>query len=110
MRPRDRILLGFTSALIVIIISGPAIDVLIDPLLRHFPSIHLPFFIIAPLTLLWFFDFALGKEFCVILAICVFFVLISGGIRWWTKLSLVVAAAATCYMLLPWAEGAKHGW
>ena len=81
-----------------------------DPLLRVIRFLHLPIFIVAPLSLLWFLDYALGKAFAVVLSICVLLVLASGGIKWWTKLSLVVATAVAWRRLRPWIERSNHLW
>ena len=85
-------------------------EVLQNPLLRVLQSLHLPLFIVAPLSMLWFLDYALGKVFAVILSICVLLVLVSGDIRWWTKLSLLVATAVAWRLLLPWIERSNHLW
>ncbi len=89
-------------------------EVLNNPLMRVVQFLHLPLFIaaaiVAPLSLLWFLDYALGKALFVILLVCVLLILVSGNIKWWTKLSLVVATAVAWRLLFPWIERSNHLW
>jgi hypothetical protein len=110
MKSRGSILVWIAWALVAITVSGPAMEALQNPLLRFFQSLHLPLFIVAPLSMLWFLDYALGKALVVILSICVLLVLVSGEIKWWTKLSLVVATVVAWRLLFPWIERSNHLW
>jgi hypothetical protein len=110
MKSRGSILVWIAWALVAITVSGPAMEVLGNPLLRVIQFLHLPLFIVAAFSMLWFLDYALGKALAVILSICVLLVLVSGDIKWWTKLSLVVATAVAWRLLLPWIERSNHLW
>jgi hypothetical protein len=110
MKSRGSILVWIAWALVAITVSGPAMEVLNNPLMRVFQFLHLPPFILAPLGLLWFLDYALGKALVVILSVCVLLVLVSGDVKWWTKLSLVVATAVAWRLLFPWIERSNHLW
>ncbi len=103
-----RILVRTTCGLMAFAISGPAMEFALNPLVRHLPSFL--GFVIAPLALLDFSDYAFGKAACVLLAVCVLLVLFSNSINWWTKIGLTSAAAVSCYMALQWVEKVKHMW
>ncbi|HKM46768.1 MAG TPA: hypothetical protein VJX69_04245 [Terriglobales bacterium] len=110
MKSRGSILVWIAWALVAITVSGPAMEVFGNPLLRVIRFLHLPLSIVAPLSLLWFLDYALGKALVGILSVCVLLVLVSGDIKWWTKLSLIVATAVAWRLLFPWIERSNHLW
>jgi len=80
----------------------------LNPIVRHFPSFL--GFVVAPLVLLDFLDYAFGNIACVLLAACVLLVLFTKGINWWAKIALTSSAAVTWYVTPHWVEKVKHLW
>ncbi len=105
--PSARVLVRTTYILLAFTMSGPAMD-LIDPFVHHIPKFMT--YVLAPLALLNFLDYAFGKVACALLTVCVLLVLVTKSIRWWIKIALTVSAAFAWYVTPPWIEKVKHMW
>jgi hypothetical protein len=108
MTRRARILVRTAWGLTAFAISGPAMEFVLNPIVRHLPSALGS--IVAPFAVLDFLDYAFGRFACVALAVCVALVLLSGGINWRVKIVLTVSAAVTCYVTPRWVEKVRHLW
>jgi len=112
IKSRANALVFLACVLIAMCLSGPAMELLDKFISRH--PVHPPTLVgnllMAPLAIVWFLDYALGKVFAAILSVCVLIVVIHREIRWWTKVILVLATAAVWRVLPPWIERSNHLW
>jgi hypothetical protein len=108
MKSRADGLVFLAVALMAICLSGPAIDLTDQLIVRH--PVRLPAFFEAPFAILWFLDYACGKVFAGVLSLCVLAALFSREIRWWTKMILVIVTVEVWRVLPPFIERSKHLW
>lgn len=110
MKTRGDALVFTSCVLLAMCLSGPAAE-LVDGILRYHP-IHsrVLFVLLSPVSLMVFFDYALGVWFAAMFSLSVLFVLFSRDVQTWKKLSLCLASLAIWPILLPWIERQKHLW